>query len=88
MLTEPEIAEIEARADAATQGPWTLEKGFICSGGYQDGVSIAVRLMRLDTDPFAGDDGPFIAHSRTDIPRLLETIRELQEELKIAREQQ
>jgi hypothetical protein len=74
------LEEIQKRLDAATKWPWTLEKGFICSGGYEQGVSVAVMIARLDTDLAAGDDGPLIANAPADIDYLLSAVRDLQEE--------
>lgn len=67
---KPDIKAIEARAAAATPGPWEASKdGWTAWAGN---VKIADYL-----DP---DNAEFIAHARTDIPRLLDYIKELEAE--------
>lgn len=58
MITETELDAIEARANAATPGPWD-EPGF----------------SALDAC-----DARFVAHARTDVPRLIAEVRRLQSE--------
>lgn len=74
----PDLAAIEARAAAATRGPWHADHEF----GYVD----APVLMRgaivcsLDSDlcdDTDGADAEFIAHAREDIPALLAHITAL-----------
>lgn len=67
-------AEIEDLLAQITPGEWTLEQGFICSGGYDRGVSIA----RIDTDLAAGNDGPFIAAAPSIVRQLLARVKELE----------
>ena len=76
-LQPEELKEIEARCEAATPGPWT--------GEYDDTGMVVVRG---NADDFGSDhigtfehgDGAFIAHARTDIPRLIATIEEARRE--------
>jgi hypothetical protein len=76
-LTEDELAEIEAREKAATaKGVWHSDdtaSGDWCvatpSGRYR-GITIAAMIDRKA-------DADFIAHARTDIPRLLAEVRRL-----------
>lgn len=80
-LTEARLAEIAARCEAATPGPWRADEA--CEGDD-------------DTPPGWGIDGPkwiddgeylhfneadaeFIAHARTDLPLLHDAYRSLQE---------
>lgn len=75
MPMKPEqLAEIEARANAATDGPWVLGS----SGNVPD--------ISYYGSGWAGvtKDEKFIAHSRTDIPALIAEVRRLQEKLDIA----
>lgn len=75
-MSGEEFAAIEARANAATPGPWA---------GYEDETS-GERYLGLFYDggnvqpitEWTGDqeDAEFIAHARTDIPRLLAAVRE------------
>ena len=67
-LSGEELREIAARAEAATAGPWSI-------GKYYDVVSEMGRLVVKEGG--RGNNGVFIAHSRTDIPRLLDEIERL-----------
>jgi hypothetical protein len=93
-LTDAELAEIEARCEAATEGPWAYDnRGDKCSdvqvgiaadkwgiqhNGYiPDAVEGTIYIGGIATI-FSGNDmadGAFIAHSRTDVPRLLAALR-------------
>jgi hypothetical protein len=71
MTTQPtalDLDAIEARANAATDGPWRL------SEDYND-------IHASDGDHLASywhtADGAFIAHARTDVPALLAEVRHL-----------
>ena len=85
MTIETRLAEIRARVEAATEGPW---------GHYSINPRVtpehAVYSVPLDADPLAQSseiagpveprDAEFIAASRTDLPALLaavEAVREL-----------
>lgn len=79
-LTDAEIAEIQARVDAATVGPWERDAWYVVGqvkGGRPGGeVIIQCRFTNHNIDDKqwrARDEGNavFVAHSRTDIPRLL-----------------
>jgi hypothetical protein len=66
------LDEIEARANAATPGPWKY-----CAGsGAIEGVNT---LIVRGAWP---NSGPFIAHARTDVPALIARVRELEAALK------
>jgi hypothetical protein len=92
LLSTAELAEIEARANAATEGPWTCElaepwaddpSGMADDGYLEQGFDVIG--PRCVEDPeyghSTGAEAAFIAHSRTDIPRLLADRRALQTEL-------
>ena len=68
-MTDLDLAAIQARADAATPGPWTL--------GIVYGT-----VMRSSGGNIARDsteaNAEFIAHARTDVPALLARIAELE----------
>lgn len=71
MLTNAEIEAIRKRAQAATEGPWQLADTY-------DGAWI----LDSDDDIISGTvsrivDAEFIAHARTDIPKLLAEIERL-----------
>lgn len=78
MLTAEQIAEIRARAEAATPGPWTV---FARDSSGQavdyflgfdiEGPEEAQRGMFANRA-----DAEFIAHAREDIPALLAALKE------------
>ena len=61
------LNEIEARANAATEGPWEL----LGDGEYVSGPGI---LVAPDDGGVTSADAEFIAHARTDVPWLLEQV--------------
>lgn len=82
----PDLAAIEARAAAATPGPWTM--GRVRHERYGDFV--AAFSDECDVYPPEGESGPvcatseaeyanadFIAHARADVPTLLAHVRRL-----------
>jgi hypothetical protein len=93
ILTDDELADIEARAEAATPGPWAWDSRGIKDTDVQ--VGIAADEWGIQWSGFIPEDrkadyiGPiavinggnessdadFIAHSRSDVSRLLATIR-------------
>ena len=62
------LDEIEARANAATEGPWDLIGG----GEYVTPVGI---MVAPDDGGVNGADAEFIAHARTDVPALVAVAR-------------
>lgn len=98
LLTPEELQAIAERCSGATPGPWTVEEDSRPSimapagtGGYMDGGHLATFMAMTKYDAAWGNkssnsaDADFIAHARTDVPRLLELIqwliRSLQAEL-------
>lgn len=85
-LTESELAEIEARCNAASTAPWTFSYH---SGHYDDVIALEstpqnqpatdVLLCTGDDDESWGEispeDAAFIEHARTDIPKLIAASR-------------
>jgi hypothetical protein len=74
------LGEIKARADSATPGPWTLEEGY-----YDFRVAETLRHNiygpeKVDWDHEV-ENGPFIAHAREDVPRLVEALEKANERL-------
>lgn len=59
-----DLEPIKARCEAATPGPW------FCDGDMDSVWSDAHPHGHVVTDP-EGQDGPFIAHARTDVPALV-----------------
>ena len=60
--------QIEARANAATEGPWDLIGG----GEYVTPVGI---MVAPDDGGVNGADAEFIAHARTDVPDMAAALR-------------
>ena len=61
------LNEIEARANAATEGPWEL----LGDGEYVSGPGI---LVAPDDGGVTSADAEFIAAARTDVPWLLDQV--------------
>lgn len=93
-MTDEELAQIKERAEKATEGPWVWDDDYDMN--VQDlpvlrGKEFNVMDFGNDTTfyPIAGnppddEDASFIAHARTDIPKLIaevEYMREKQAEL-------
>ena len=73
------IAEIRARADAVTEGPWAAARAF---GGRvyllaNSGTADEIRLASI----FENSDAKFIAHAREDIPNLLAALERAEAEV-------
>ena len=87
ILTDADLAEIEKRAEAATSGIWVP---WISPDGTVSMVNHAALLDSVDDGPLMiascdvtgnlDNDAAFIAHARTDIPRLLKEIARLRGE--------
>ena len=73
MLTDKELDDILNRCDKATDGPW---KSFIEGRDHSSGSNF-IQTPDGDIELIGGSqhDQDFIAHCRTDIPRLVEEIR-------------
>lgn len=91
-LSDQELTIIEARAAAATHGPWksfvegrdhTSGDDFIRTGGLDDACPDL--YLRHDSPDTTGvvvapvEDQDFIAHARQDVPRLVAEVRRLRE---------
>lgn len=91
-LTEAELDAIEARAAAATAGPWSWarfgkpdpEGPDICSASVMDEDMETEHRGIVVTDaghyPPSQEDGEFIIASRVDVPRMLAEVRRLRAE--------
>lgn len=76
-MTDEELAAIQARADAATTGPWTPFENL--------GVEIVspravVARMMAASNQWRGDTY-FIAHAREDVPALLAEVKRLRSQI-------
>lgn len=79
-----DLAAIEARCNAATPSPWEAHSGKTDKGTPWNEVHSPCPCCGLiaTTHPIAGaDDAAFIAYARTDIPALIERVRELEGEV-------
>jgi hypothetical protein len=71
-LTEQQLAEIDARQKAATEGPWTV------SEDYSDVLGPDGEQLASYWDPTSETrNGEFIAHAPEDVPALLAEVRRL-----------
>lgn len=87
MITDERIAEIKARAEAATAGPWRVENdgdvmdvdfGPIVEWPWRILAPDETTLLEFTSDPRVSDeDAAFIAAARRDIPLLLAEIERL-----------
>ncbi len=89
-LTDEQLAEIDARANAATPGPWShclipdcieveVEHWDLFSPTHtnSDGTQIGDSVACHTAN---GEDAEFIKHSRADVPALLAEVRRLRAE--------
>lgn len=80
-MTPDRLAEIEARANAATKGPWEVHDGNSWRRiGVQFGGSVIEPIKQRDGHPdlhARREDLELAAHSRADIPDLIAEIRRL-----------
>jgi len=71
------LQEVRDRADKATEGPWDMV--------WEDGEAYVFRGRNWNREWVASaatsDDTAFIAHARTDVPRLVELVGEMAEQL-------
>lgn len=68
--TDDYLAEVEQREQAATPGPW-LPDGLDINGDY----FVRTGYTSASDVGFTESDAEFIAHARTDVPRLVEALR-------------
>lgn len=75
-MTPAQLAEIKARCEAATAGPWCCEWTHLnLDVGFCDDKWVNATLA----------DGLFINHARNDIPALLAEVERLRESLHLIR---
>lgn len=80
-LTDEQLAEIKARAAAATPGPWWAESVDCCVISEALGDDDEGGCWVADFGCAFPDDGEFIAHAREDIPLLVSEVERLREVL-------
>lgn len=78
-LTDSELMRIQRLCDAATAGPW---KAYIEGRDHESGSSF-IQTSGDDIELCGATDADydFIASARQDVPRLLEEVRALREQL-------
>ena len=76
-MDQTRLDAIRARCEAATPGPWTLEK----MGRYEDHDECRIELADDSIELSRYENGEFVAASRTDVPDLLQKAQQLTAEL-------
>jgi len=74
------LDEIEARANAATPGPWTCKRNHSPYDGFWIEYQAYKRELETIADRVLTQDAAFIAAARTDVPALVARVRELEAE--------
>ena len=85
-LTDAELNAIQQRCDAATPGPWWVEKlvrAVLLKFLYDD---VPTWIAESSERPERFADFAFIAHARADVPRLLAAMRAARADAATARE--
>jgi hypothetical protein len=78
-LTDSDLVRIQRLCDAATGGPW---KAYIEDRDHESGSSfIQTSGDDIELSGATNEDYDFIASARQDVPRLLDEVRALREEL-------
>lgn len=77
------LAAIRAREQAATPGPWTLWHRTKHAADVQAASpnSVGGTILHTIAPCWAGPDAEFIAHARTDVPRLLDALERVLPEI-------
>lgn len=75
------LAQIEARAEAATEGPWDVASDADTYLKPTDVVGPGEPGERFIICEYAGQDAEFIAHARADVPALVAALRAVLDEL-------
>lgn len=79
-MTKNPLEAIQARADAATEGPWEVDRNYPFSselvGIYATNrKDYVIKADDQDEYPTQGTDAVFIAHAREDVPALVAALR-------------
>ena len=95
MITEERLAEIEARANAATVHRWLRDALTVYAlhhnGDYAKGLPVMVNRFWIRVESFPGcspveaeANAIFIAAARTDVPDLIAEVRRLRAAMEVA----
>lgn len=81
-MTTNRLDQIEARAKAATDGPWKLWAMDVLAdpvgnSNLDDAIDVASTHMLIDGKPRTFD-AEFIAHARADVPDLVAFVRDVE----------
>lgn len=74
MQASERLAEIQARADQATAGPWEVDNDYDIMGrrpGLSPDPELDPVIGHLERD----EDDDFVTHARTDVPALVAALR-------------
>ena len=83
-VTDQELSEIEARANAATEGPWRAEYANITSADVVGPLDAdLVQRKYGGRAQYLVADAEFIAAARTDIPALVAEVRALRKQVEM-----
>lgn len=81
-MESEELAEIEARANAATPGPWETHVTYcVITLRYGDDGYLVADCGASESPDCCEGNAPFIAHARTDVPALVAEVRRLTAEV-------
>jgi hypothetical protein len=86
-VSDDELRAIEWLANAATRGPWTAfitEHVIAINAAKQDLIHWAGFDQSYASKRKSGANAEFIAHARTDVPRLIATVRSIRQQLAAA----
>jgi hypothetical protein len=75
-MDEAKLQEIEARANAATPGPWQMEHRGVVAGSCRDVIDIVDDCAVSGWRDYPANQA-FIAAARTDVPELVAEVRRL-----------
>ncbi|QIK82416.1 hypothetical protein [Sanguibacter sp. HDW7] len=86
-MTRPKLADIEQRADAATEGPWEADGSEVSQHWSlpEPWLTVASNEVSCMSYCYGGsargieqdEDAEFIAHARTDVPAMSAAIRDV-----------
>ena len=84
-MNEKELAEIEARAEAATPGPWEFDQKNIGYAHHRSHYGLLTNASRdtkdywlsINVDYGMEHNADFIAHARQDVPALVAEVRRM-----------
>ena len=73
------LAQIQDRADKATDGPWKIETHYGMSQSRRRQIVVPGWMTPIavlgQENPYGDPDAVFIAHARTDVPRLVAAVQ-------------